>query len=171
MNQRSLYGKKEMAVKVFEEHFDHLVLYVNSLVDDIPTSEDIVQDMFLKLWEKDRLEDYTLGFLYVCAKNAALNYLRTQNTDSFSTDNLEMFDMEDKVEEETAYMDKLEQIYQAIEALSPQCRVVLKKIYFENKSYAETAEEMHLSLNTVKTHVYLAIRSLKKDFAYIFFIL
>lgn len=170
MDPMTICSKKEMAVKVFDEHFDHLVLYVNSFVEDVPTSEDIVQDMFLKLWEKDRLTDYSLGFLYVCAKNAALNYLRTQKTDSFSTDNLEMFDMADQVEEETAYMDKLEQVYQAIEALSPQCRAVLKKVYFENKSYAETAEEMHLSLNTVKTHIYLAIRSLKKDFAYIFFI-
>ena len=66
---------------------------------------------------------------------------------------------------------QLERMYKAIESLSPQCREVLKKIYFEGKSYAETAEEMNLSLSTIKTHIYLAIKNLKKDFAYIGFLI
>ena len=155
------------AAKVFKEHFDHLVIYVNQYVASVPTAEDIVQDMFLKLWEKDRLAEQSPAFLYTCARNAALNYLRTQRTDSFSIEEAESFDVEDQIEDQLAYMEKLERIYKAIESLSPQCREVLKKIYFEGKSYAETAEEMNVSLSTIKTHIYLAIKSLKKDFAYV----
>lgn len=157
---------------MFKEHFDHLVLYVNSYVDSIPVAEDIVQDMFLKLWEKERLVDCKAAFLYICAKNAALNYLRTRRVESFLVDSDEFFEMEEENNEaELDYMEQLERIYQAVEALPPQCREVLKKIYFEEKSYAEVAEEMHLSLNTVKTHIYLAIKTLRQHFVYIFLVL
>ena len=156
---------------MFKEHFDHLVLFVNQYVCSIAVSEDIVQDLFLKLWEKDRLTNETPTFLYTCARNAALNYLRTNRLESFSIEACDSFDIEDQVEEQMAYMDKLERMYKAIESLSPQCREVLKKIYFEGKSYAETAEEMNLSLSTIKTHIYLAIKNLKKDFAYIGFLI
>ena len=162
---------KEKAVGVFQEHFEHLVLYVNSYVDSIPTAEDIVQDLFLKLWEKDRLTDCKPAFLYICAKNAALNYLRTRNIDSFFVNSLELYDVEDDNEADLAYMDKLERIYEAVESLPPQCKEVLKKIYFEEKSYVEVVEEMHLSLNTVKTHIYLAIKTLRQNFVYVFIML
>ena len=148
------------------------MLYVNVYVDSIPVAEDIVQDMFLKLWEKERLADCTSSFLYICAKNAALNYLRTRRVESFWADSDDFLEMEEENNEaELDYMEQLERVYQAVEALPPQCRAVLKKIYFEEKSYAEVAEEMHLSLNTVKTHIYLAIKTLRQHFAYVFLVL
>ncbi len=162
---------KEKAIETFQEHFEHLVLYVNSFVDSIQTAEDIVQDLFLKLWEKDRFIDCKPAFLYICAKNAALNYLRTRKLESFLAESIDLFDMEDDNEAERDYMDKLERIYEAVESLPPQCREVLKKIYFEEKSYAQVAEEMHLSLNTIKTHIYLAIKTLRQNFVYVFVVL
>ncbi len=162
---------KEKAIGMFKEHFEHLVLYVNSYVDSIQTAEDIVQDMFLKLWEKGRLVDCKPAFLYVCAKNAALNYLRTSNIEPLQADFNDLYEMEDDNEPYMDYMNKLERIYEAVESLPPQCREVLKKIYFEEKSYAEVAEEMHISLNTVKTHIYLAIKTLRQNFVYVFVIL
>jgi len=163
---------KENAIEMFKEHFEHLVLYVNSYVDSIQMSEDIVQDMFLKLWEKGRLVDCKAAFLYICAKNAALNYLRTRRIESFQTDFIDSYEVEDNDNEsDMDYMNKLERIYEAVESLPPQCREVLKKIYFEEKSYAEVAEEMHLSLNTIKTHIYLAIKTLRRNFVYVFVVL
>ena len=144
---------------------------MNSFVDSIQTAEDIVQDLFLKLWEKDRFIDCKPAFLYICAKNAALNYLRTRKLESFLAESIDLFDMEDDNEAERDYMDKLERIYEAVESLPPQCREVLKKIYFEEKSYAQVAEEMHLSLNTIKTHIYLAIKTLRQNFVYVFVVL
>ena len=82
-----------------------------------------------------------------------------------------MYDVEDDNEADLAYMDKLERIYEAVESLPHQCKEVLKKIYFEEKSYVEVAEEMHLSLNTVKTHIYLAIKTLRQNFVYVFIML
>ena len=171
MNKNSGISREAVAVELFKEHFNHLVLYVNSFVDSIPVAEDIVQDMFVKLWEKKDLSQCKSSFLYVCARNAALNYLRTQNLQTFEVERIDQVDVSDDAEAQLAYMEKLEQIYKAVESLPPQCREALKKIYFEGKTYAETADEMHLSINTVKTHVYLAIKNLRQSFIYIFFIL
>lgn len=162
---------KEKAIETFQEHFEHLVLYVNAYVDSIQTAEDIVQDLFLKLWEKERLVGCKPAFLYICARNAALNYLRTRNLETFPVDSIDRYAIEDDMEVEMDYMNKLERIYEAVESLPPQCREVLKKIYFEEKSYAEVAEEMNLSLNTVKTHIYLAIKTLRRNFVYVFVLL
>ncbi len=171
MEGNSDISHEKVAVELFKEHFNHLVLYVNSFVDSIPVAEDIVQDMFVKLWEKKCLAQCKPSFLYVCARNASLNYLRTQNLHAFEVEQIEKVEMPEETERQEAYMEKLERIYEAVESLPPQCREVLKKIYFEGKTYAETAEEMHLSVNTVKTHIYLAIKNLRQNFIYIFFIL
>lgn len=162
---------KEVVTKVFEEHFDHLVLFVNQFVKSIPIAEDIIQELFVRLWEADKLKNCTVAFLYICARHDAMNYLR-DHPENENIDNVECNDWEaDSIEEFPAYYDKLEDVFRAVQLLSPQCRTVLHKIYFENKHYAEVAKEMGVSVNTVKTHIYLAIKNLKKDFSMYFFLM
>ena len=161
---RQTLTAKEKAIELFSQHFNHLVLYVNQYTYDINVSEDIVQDLFARLWEQGKLSHCTIAFLYICAKNDVLNYVRDHH-EYVSLDNVQDFGVKEKnIEDIMMHMEHLEEIRQAIDRLPPQCQTVLRKIYYENKHYAEVAAEMGISTNTVKTHVYLAIKTLKKNF-------
>ena len=93
-----------------------------------------------------------------------MNYLRNRRVD-VNIEDVDVTNWEiDNIEEIQSYFEILENLHRALQSLPPQCRKVLHKIYFENKHYAEVAKEMGISVNTVKTHVYLAIKTLKKDF-------
>ena len=70
---------REKAVELFNRHFNHLVLFVNQYTHSIPTAEDLVQDMFVRLLEKGQLLDSPPAYLFVCARNAARNYLRDRH--------------------------------------------------------------------------------------------
>lgn len=157
--------------ELFDLHFNHLVLYVNNYIGSVAVSEDIIQDLFIKLWQKRNSVTITPSFLFVCARNSALTYLRLNKRKFIPPDDIVLREVSDSfmVDEEIAYIDRLEEVRTAITKLSPQCREVLKKIYFENKKYAEVAEEMNLSLNTIKSHIYLAIKVLRGNF--LFFVL
>lgn len=157
--------------EIFDTHFNHLVLYVNHYINSASVSEDIVQDMFVSLWQKRGRNTITPSFLYVCARNAAFTYIRLHPQKFISDSDIDLGRLKDtdSMDEEMEYAKKLEEVREAIKNLSPQCREVLKKIYYENKKYAEVAQEMDLSLNTVKTHIYIAIKVLRSNF--LFFLL
>ncbi|HJD75697.1 MAG TPA: RNA polymerase sigma-70 factor [Bacteroides reticulotermitis] len=157
---------EKAAIALFQEHFEHLVVVVDNYVHSIPVAEDIVQDLFIKLWEKNRLINATPAFLYTCARNFALNYLRDFSSKMSLHELTSELYILDEQEEELSYMNRLEEIHRAVESLPPQCQTVLRMIYFENKHYAEVAQEMGISINTVKTHIYLAIKTLRKNFTF-----
>lgn len=156
--------EKDKAIELFNEHFNHLVLYVNQYIHAINVSEDIVQDLFVRLLEQGKLTTCNVAFLYICAQHDVLNYLRDHRKHISLDEIQELGPKEKSIEDVLIHMERLEEIRQAVDKLPPQCQTVLHKIYFENKHYAEVAQEMGLSLNTIKTHVYLAIKTLKKDF-------
>lgn len=157
---------EKAAIELFQEHFEHLVIVADHYVHSVSIAEDIVQDLFLKLWEKNRLTNATRGFLYTCARNFAINYLRDSSSKMTLHELTSDVYILDDQEEELNYMNRLEEVYKAIESLPPQCKTVLKMIYFENKRYTEVAEELGVSVNTVKTHIYLAIKTLRKNFSF-----
>lgn len=152
--------------ELFKAHFSHLVLYVETIVKSQNVSEDIVQDLFVRLWEKRNNLSITTVLLYVCARNASMSYLRTKkitcNIDEIQLSNSQSEQFELEIE----YHKRIETVAQKVMKLSPMCRKTIEKIYFENKKYNEAAVELGISVNTIKYHLKTAIKTLKKDFIY-----
>lgn len=157
-------------VEMFDEHFNHLVLYVRHYTDSVYIAEDIVQDMFIKLWEKRNGIEFTPSFLFVCARNAAHNYNKLRKIDYIVPDNLNTIIAfeSSSFEDEEEYYAMLDKVREAISLLPEQCKIVIRKIYYENKKYADIATEMNLSIGTIKTHAYLAMKTLRGRFHFIF---
>ena len=152
---------------LFDKYFAHMVIFSNQIVENRTIAEDIVQEVFLGLWEKDKLEMASINYLYSCVKNASINFTKSKDgkigklTDSFFADlRSDNFSYEDEIEK----MNQLEKLYSAIEELPPQCKEVLKKVYLEKQKYADVAKELNVSLNTVKTHMFKAFKLLRKHF-------
>lgn len=160
----SLLRKKDMEgmALLFKEYYRPLVLWADSFLNNTMNSEDLIQDFFVRLWEKhqtDHLLPTTLrAYLFTAVKNLALNSLekcdplkRSCAVSSFS----EIFATEtDDLTEQL-----LQRIEMEIENLPSQSRNVVKCVYQRGMRYKDAALELNVSEATVKT---LLVNSLKK---------
>jgi RNA polymerase sigma-70 factor (ECF subfamily) len=161
-------NKDQLLKKLFDKYFAHLVIFSKQIVRDRIIAEDIVQEVFLGLWEKDKLKIGSINFLYRCVKNSSINYLHSKDGKIHKVSDSIILDVKDELssfDDEIEKMKELELLYSAIEELPPQCKNVLKKVYLNNQKYADVAEELNISLNTVKTHMYKAFKLLRQKFS------
>jgi RNA polymerase sigma-70 factor (ECF subfamily) len=149
-------------------------LYVSS--DEI--AEDLVQDLFVKLWEQPSLLTANIslrGFLYRSIHNSCINYILRKQSKYSSLDlttreklkELLKANPEDQPETKfmTAEMDSA--IKKAIKDLPPECCKIFLLSREEELSYKEIAQKLNISENTVKVQIYKALcrlRELLTDF-------
>jgi len=166
---------KDIVLKeLFDQHFGPLVLFANKILNSRPAAEDLVQDVFLVLWEKNRLNTINTSFLFRCVKNASLNYLKTSEAQIYKVSDTILFSVssdDSDIEDEIIRMKQLEKLQLAIEQLPQQCRTVLNHVYFNNQKYADVASTLNISLNTVRSHMYMAFKTIKEHLVIILLIL
>ena len=124
------------------------------------TSEDLVQDFFVRLWEKklnENLEgERVRSYLYVAVRNMAVRKVKDQSRIRRIPD---MSVVESVWEnEDVTHDDMIDQVLKALDVLPPRSREVLECVHLKNMKYVEVAELLGISVATVKT---LLVRSLK----------
>ena len=150
---------------LFQRYYKPLVLFSGSMLDDCSFPEDIVQDVFyqfIKTRAYRQLVPTALStYLFRCVKNASLNKIRDQR--EFSQPELLRYEV---VEEEavTISPELIYAIRQAIENLPQKTRLVVTSIVVEGKKYKETAEELEVSVNTVKSLLSSGLKQLRQQF-------
>lgn len=157
-------GDKEAFERLFQKYYVMLCDYAWSYLNDADETEDAVQDVFVYVWNH-RGEIHANGsvkaYLFASVKHRALNILKHRAVERSHSPLLVEF-LEDLGREEYSEEEafQLKQIRLAIEALPSQCRLVFMKSCLEGKKYKEIAEELHISVNTVKSHILKAYRSI-----------
>lgn len=148
---------------LFDRYYENLVLFAESYVGDLETAEDMIQDVFLSLLSHSNLDqvEHTRSYLYSCVKNSCVDYLRKLKV--VDPLDLKLFDAvyytgDFDVFEQEKLICRLEE---EIENLPEQRRDVLKMSVYKNMSYLQIAEVMHISVNTVKTHIKKAYQDLR----------
>jgi len=140
------------------------------IVRDAGTAEDLVQETFLRVWNRVHGFDAQKGsigpWLLAVARNRAIDYLRSaggreRNAVEFEeTDHPALYcDME----RELLTSDKVRRVKTAVEKLPPNHREVIELAYFEGLSQTEMAERMGQPLGTVKTWVRAALKTLRDE--------
>ena len=140
------------------------------VVRDAGVAEDLVQETFLRVWNRVHGFDAEKGaigpWLLAVARNRAIDYLRSatgreRNALEFEeTDHPALYvDME----REILTSDKARVVKQALAKLSPNQRQVIELAYFEGLSQSEMAERMKQPLGTVKTWVRAALKNLRDE--------
>ena len=155
--------------EAFEELYwkYHSAIYCNilKLTRDLIVTEDIVQEVFITLWEKRHsldIEKEISGWLFVVSYNKSIDYLKQKLKESFAQtalqENIEstMDTGNDLVNIRMSILEK------AIEQLSPQKRRVFELCKLQRKTYAEAADELHISKHTVKEYLSGAVIFIKK---------
>lgn len=137
---------------IFETYYQRLSHFTRSLVGD-GEAEDIVQETFVKLWERAATFDTPVAikaFLYLTAKNACLNMIRHQRIIK-AHENLTTEAVEGNLLFTIIRHEVIEEIRTTVNNLPESYRKVIHLSYFEGKSNQETADILNISINTVKT--------------------
>lgn len=136
------------------------------LRDNMPT-EDIVHEVFMKIWEiKDRIDPDRsfIAYMYRIARNATYKELK-KRLEHYSLDIFENEEVEPKATgslEETFQTKEYDVLLEhAVKSLPPQRQKVFVLCRQEGKTYEEVANQLSISPYTVKEHMSLAMKSIQ----------
>ena len=152
--------------KLFKNYYTPLHNYCQGIVMNKQASEDIVQDAFVYLWNNRKtLEIKTTiqTYLYSTVRHGALHYLKKQMLERTHLPRLAEFIIylqESEYSEEE--LIKLEEAKKILQELPEQCRIVFVMNCMDGKKYKDIAEELNISVNTVKTHLSKAYRKFRE---------
>ena len=151
---------------LFHKYYQELCNYSMGILGDDEKAEDVVQDAFVYLWENRQKINITISlksYLYQSVRNGALKIIRTQALEQRHMPRLtEFIEYLEKSEFSEDELLKLQKIEQAIDELPSQCKNVFLMSFIDKKSYKQIADELAISLNTVKTHVSKAYRIIRE---------
>lgn len=144
-----------------------LFFFINSYIRNKETSEELVQDVFIKLWnnkEKIDSSDAVVSFIYTIAKNHAIDSLRRNRVKIFSIDSIHEKDYSEgnKGEEKLLYDEEERRIIEAIERLSPRKKEVFELHRVANLTYKQIAEQLGISTSAVEKNISSALKDIKK---------
>lgn len=161
---------------IYDRYYESLCRFADLFLHDAALAEEIVDDVIFYLWEhRTEVEiAYSLrAYLMRSVRNRCLNELNSLSRreelrfSSFSLpENTEFLDsLFIEKEHPLGYLLEQEledELLRGIEALPEECRTVFKKSRFEQKKYEEIAQELNISVNTVKYHIKNALAFLQK---------
>ena len=154
-------GEEKGMEYLFTRYYKPLVLRAASFLNNIPQSEDLVQDFFIRLWKKrtqTSLQATTFkSFLYTSVRNLAFDRMEKKDPLRHATD----LKSSDKAWEEydTLEEEVLARVKNEIDKLPERSRQIMQCIYLQGLHYKETAAKLGISIATVNT---LLVNALKK---------
>ena len=157
----------EQLEQLFRMHYRSLCIVAKNIVGDSAAAEDVVQDMFLKIWKKKNqlnINSELKAYIFRSTVNTALNYL-DKNKRSLSFENNKIAELpgtgiEDKDPLVQSELEEL--IHQTIQDLPPKCRQIFIMSRFEDMKYAEIANQLGISIKTVENQMGKALSRVRE---------
>lgn len=150
---------------LFDLYYTRLCYFAHKMILNKEAAEDIVQDAFVAYWKKQAdfdNEPSIKTFLYLTVKNACLNVIRHESVVKKFVENQDMTILEEeKITENIIRSEVAGEIHNAISALPQGCRQVLTLAYFGGLKNDEIAQDLAISVNTVKTQKARALQLLR----------
>jgi RNA polymerase sigma-70 factor (ECF subfamily) len=151
--------------QLFDEFYTRLVHFSCQIIDDPETAEDLVQEVFIKYWsQRENISANKLAvknFLYTSVRNASLNVIRHNKVAEEYLKGQDEFLEEEACIHAIIRSEVLAEIYRIIESLPESCQLISKMGYLEGMKNQEIAEELGISVNTVKTQKQRALKLLR----------
>lgn len=149
---------------LFHTYYDSLCQYAYTLLRDMDEAEDIVQSMFVKLWEKHEILTITHTFksyLYRAVHNLCMNHLEHRGIRQKHV--VYAVQQGVDVQRPEVFPEELEaSIVAAIDSLPDQCRRIFTMSRYEEMKYSEIAHRLEISVNTVENQVSKALKLLRE---------
>ena len=154
---------------LFRTYYEPLCRYSYSLVEDMDTAEEIVQDLFYVLWkERQNLQIFTSvnGYLYRSVKNKSLQHLEHKRIqENYQKMYAENTSLETATpQEELEYKELEQQIEETLVHLPERRQKIFHMHRMEGKKYSEIAQELQISVKTVEAEMSKALRELRDKY-------
>lgn len=151
---------------LFNKLYEPLCLFANSYLSNLELSKDIVQDLFVKIWE-DKIEFKTntglKSYLYTSIKNRSLDHLKSKrykSTIKLSSIKIETLETESHFLREVMVVETSQVIDKAINTLPNKCAQIIR-LSVKKLTNSQIANELGISINTVKAQKKIAYKRLK----------
>jgi RNA polymerase sigma-70 factor, ECF subfamily len=165
-------NESEQFELVFKTHFKGLNAYAYTILHDVTQAEEIVQEVFYKLWEKRTQLDIhssLRAYLYRSVHNESLNLLKHLKVIAehkrYTMQTQKEYSEENDPEIRLASKDLEDKIRLALNELPEQCRTIFQLSRFESMKYQEIAGQLDLSLKTVENQMGKALKRLRLKLA------
>lgn len=141
-------------------------------VEDYYISQNIVEDVMMSIWEKREqliISTSVKSYLLTSVHNKCIDYLRSRSREA------EVFSLESEIGSSSCYIPDQEmfeqivsselekKIEEIIQSMPEECKKVFLLSRYGNKSYAEIANELNISVNTVKYHIKKALSLFREE--------
>lgn len=155
--------------ELFDYYFPGLFSYTLSIIKEKQQSEEIVYDVFCKVWlNRSALPSINnlTKYLYVSTKNTCLNFLKSRGFKNklhtiFLEDTGDCFDSNFCVsEEDLISAENIKKINTAIQSLPPKCKLIFRLVKDENLKYADVANLLGISIKGVERQMTIATKKL-----------
>lgn len=160
-------SQRDLSLKsLFDEHYDRLVYFSFQILKDKQQAEDIAQESFIKYWnyresiasEKSAIKNY----LYSTVRNLSLNVIRHNKiVDTYAQEQQFGEQADLPVIDAIITAEVIAEIHLAIQSLPESYRIISLKGFLEGKKNQEIADELGMSVNTVKKQKQRALQLLR----------
>ncbi len=155
--------------ELYVRYKNKLYYFVFHLLKSKEETNDIVQEIFIRIWESRSFINPDLSFssfLYTMARNRILNYFRDIDIDEKVKEILatQKAKEEEAIDTQIIYTEYQEILRNAISRLPPQRQKIFNMSRIENMSHKEIAAQLGISVNTVQEHISEALKFIKTYF-------
>lgn len=156
---------------LFNNHCQRLINFSRRYVREKEIAENIVQDVFLRVWQnRSNLDPSQMihSYLFTSVKNESLKYLRHLDVEHRGEDRVaDSINKEKSPEQEIEGNELTKEIYKAISELPEKCREIFKMNRFDKLKYAEIAKILDISIKTVETQMGRALKKLRERLSHL----
>jgi RNA polymerase sigma-70 factor, ECF subfamily len=153
---------------IFDELYIPLCRYAMKFVHHHETAEDIVQEIFIYIWEnRERISkmDSVKMYLFTAVKNKSLNFLKKNYLNNKlpltdESDGSFQSELQPDVSELLEYRELESLLEQALNTLPEKCRIIFTMKRFADLSNKEVAEHLNISLKTVESQMTIALKKM-----------
>ncbi len=161
--------------ELFNENYSSLCRFAASFVNDPDSAEDIVQQVFINLWNTRESIDPqkpVKSYLLTSVKNRCLNFIRDKKKYRSYFLDIEA-EMENPVSEKDLATEKYlnEKLKAALDKLPEKCREIFVLCRFEDMKYKRVAEKLGVSQKTVEAQMSKALKIMREELKDLFVIL
>ncbi len=171
-SSKLLFNDEKMFEFVFKAYFPRLMAFARKFVPDKNAAEDIIQEVFLKIWVKrnEIREEAFQSYLFTLTRNACLNHIKHQQIVDGHVTNVEDNSLQESLYyadffsdpfHQTVFSEIQNEIEKAMRELPEQTRKIFRLSRFEGMKNVEIAKLLNLSIRTVEKHNTRALEKLR----------
>jgi RNA polymerase sigma-70 factor (ECF subfamily) len=159
-------GHEHAYATLFSEHYRPLTIFALKYVNDLDTSRELVQDLFVSIYETRKSLIITTSlrsYLYQAVRNRCLNHLqKTSVRRQYQEQDRENRNPNESLEDQILVNELEHRIFLLISQLSPKCQEVFILSRVKGLKNKEIARELGISIRTVETHISYALKILRE---------